>query len=299
VSRVHVIINPAAGKDQPVLKVLNTALQEAGVEWEVFLTKAAGDGRRLAQEAVQAGADVIGVHGGDGTVMEVASGLIGTAVPFAIIPGGTANVMSLELGIPVDLQAACALLVDPAAAVRTIDMGQVGEHYFLLRSSVGFEAEMVEGADRELKNRLGVFAYALSALQTLADPPVARYSLNLDGQEVEQEGLACIVANSGTMGMNGMPSLALAPDIDVGDGLLDVVIVTRSDLPGIVSLIANVVSGGENSNILQRWQAREVTITADPPQTVQVDGEITGKTPVTARVLPQAVRVIVPPVAGA
>jgi YegS/Rv2252/BmrU family lipid kinase len=293
--RVHAIINPAAGQDQPILKVLNAALQAAEVEWEVFITKAAGDGQRMAQEAVAAGADLVIVHGGDGTVMEVASGLIGSQVPFAIIPGGTANVMSLELGIPNDAAEACALAVNPEAALRVIDMGQVGDHFFLLRASVGFEAAMVEGADRELKDRLGVFAYAFSALQTLSDPPVARYQLTLDGEEVETEGLACIIANSGTMGIPGM-TLSMAPGIDIGDGLLDVVVVTRSDLPGIASLIAKVVSGSENSNALQRWQVHEATISAEPPQPVQVDGELLPKEPITARVLPQVVRVIVPPV---
>jgi YegS/Rv2252/BmrU family lipid kinase len=297
--RVHVIINPAAGKDQPVLKVLNAALQTAGVDWEILVTKEAGDARRYAQEAVKAGVDVVAVHGGDGTVMEVASGLIGSQVPFAIIPGGTANVMSVELGIPSDLVEACGLVVNPQAAVRMIDMGQIEDHYFLLRSGMGFEAAMVEGADRELKDRLGVFAYAFSALQALADPPLARYRLTLDEREVETEGLACIIANSGTMGVPGVPALTLSREINVSDGLLDVVVVTRSDLPGIVSLVANFVAGSENPEALQHWQVRKATIIADPPQKVQVDGEILMETPVTARVVPEAVKVIVPAVVDA
>lgn len=293
--RVHVVVNPAAGQDQPILKILNTTLQAAGVDWDVLITKEAGDARRLAQEAVTAGADVVAVHGGDGTVMEVASGLIGSSVPFAILPGGTANVMSLELGIPTDLAEACALVVDPAAVVRILDVGQVGDHCFLLRASIGFEAAMVEGADRELKDRLGVFAYALSAMQTLNASRIDKYRLNLDGEAVEVEGLACIVANSGMMGVPGL-SLSLAPDIDISDGLLDVVVVTRSDLPGILSLITNVVTGNENPNIMQRWKVREAVIHADPPLPVQLDGEILAETPVTVRVLPRAVRAIVPPV---
>jgi YegS/Rv2252/BmrU family lipid kinase len=297
--RVHVIINPAAGKDQPVLKVLNGALQTAGVDWEILITKEAGDARRYAQEAARAGVDVVAVHGGDGTVMEVASGLIGSQVPFAIIPGGTANVMSVELGIPGDLVEACALVVNPDAAVRMVDMGQIEDHYFLLRAGMGFEAAMVEGADRELKDRLGVFAYAFSGLQALADPPLARYRLVLDGREVETEGLACIIANSGTMGVPGVPALTLSNKINVSDGLLDVMVVTRSDLPGIVSLVANFVAGSENPEALQLWQVREATINADPPQKVQVDGEILMETPVTARVLPEAVRAVVPAVVDA
>jgi YegS/Rv2252/BmrU family lipid kinase len=302
--RVHVIINPAAGQDQPVLKALNATFQNGGMDWDVFITKKAGDGRRLAQEAVEAGAAIVAAQGGDGTVMEVASGLMGSGIPLAIIPGGTANVMSLELGIPSGLVEACALLIEPEAAVRPIDMGkvsfpegrEVGEHNFILRASVGFEAAMVEGADRELKDRLGVFAYAFSALQALADPPIARYRLTLDGQDVESEGLACIVANSGTMGISGMPALSLAPDISVSDGLLDVVVVTRADLPSIVSLIANAVAGSGSPQTLQHWQAREIMIRTDPAQPVQVDGEILSKTPYVARVVPQAVQVIVPPV---
>jgi YegS/Rv2252/BmrU family lipid kinase len=292
--RVHVIINPAAGKDQPVLKVLNAALQTAGVDWEIFITKEAGDARRSAQEAAKAGVDVVAVHGGDGTVMEVASGLIATGVPLAIIPGGTANVMSVELGIPTGVEEACALMVNPQAVVRLVDMGQLDDHFFMLRAGMGFEAAMVEGADRELKDRLGVFAYAFSGLQALADPPLAGYRMILDGREFETEGLACIIANSGTMGVPGVPALTLSKKINVSDGLLDVIVVTRSDLPGLVSLIANFVAGSDNPDALQHWQVREATVIADPPQKVQVDGEILTETPVTARVIPEAVKVIVP-----
>lgn len=290
--RVHAIINPAAGQDQPILKTLNAAMQAIGADWDVFITKQAGDGRRLAQEAVQAGVDMVVVHGGDGTVMEVASGLIGSAIPLAIIPGGTANVMSLDLGIPTDMVSACALAINPAASRRRVDMGQVGEHYFMLRASMGFEAAMVAGADRELKDRLGVLAYGLAALQALANPPIARYRLSFNGQTVETEGLTCIIANSGLMGISGV---YLTPQINVSDGLLDVVVVTETSLPALVALAASVVGGSENPPALQHWQVQEVTVVADPVQIVQVDGEILGESPVTARVIPQAVEVIVPP----
>jgi diacylglycerol kinase family enzyme len=230
--------------------------------------------------------------------MEVASGLAGTRIPMAILPGGTANVMALELKIPNDLVAACALAVNPDALVRAVDIGQVegrqGKHSFLLRASTGLEAAMVEGADRDQKDRLGVFAYALSGLQALADPTAARYHLILDGKQVEAEGLACVVANSGAMGASGVLAAYIAPEIDVSDGLLDVLVITRVDLPGLLSLVTSMVAGSENSTALQRWKAREVEIVADPPQSVQVDGEILEQTPIRVRVNARAVRVIVP-----
>lgn len=289
---VHVIINPAAGKDQPILKTLNAVMQTAGLDWEVMITKDIGDGRKLAQAAAEAGADIVAVHGGDGTVMEVASGLIGTGIPIAILPGGTANVMAAELGVPNDLTEACALIANPEASLRYVDMGQVGDHYFALRCSMGFEAAMVEGADRDLKDRVGVLAYGLSALQALADPTIARYQLWLDGLELEMEGLTCIIANSGTM---GAPGILLAPNIAIHDGLLDVVVVRKADLPSLVSLAASVVGGTENQGNMAHWQVKEVRVTSDPPQSVQADGEIIGQTPIEAKVLPQAMRVIVPP----
>jgi diacylglycerol kinase (ATP) len=171
-------------------------------------------------------------------------------------------------------------------------MGRVGERYFLLRVGMGFEAEMVEGADRELKERVGVLAYGLSALQALREPPIARYRLTIDGQEIESEGMTCIIANTGSF---GQADISLAPTIDVGDGLLDVVVVRKADLPSLLSVAASVVAGNEQAEPLQHWQAREISVVADPPQTVQADGEVLdGQRTVNVRVVPAAVRVIVP-----
>jgi diacylglycerol kinase (ATP) len=291
--RVMAIVNPAAGQDQPILKTLNAIFKKNNVDWDISITKVAGDGQRLAREAVQAGVDLVVVNGGDGTVMECAAGLIGSDVPMVILPGGTANVMARELGLPFNLVEALTLAVNPETVIHSVDMGQVGEHYFLLRAGMGFEAAMVEGADRELKDRLGLLAYGLSALQALADPTVARYRLRMDDIEEQSEGLACIIANSGNLGARGM---ALSSTIDISDGLLDVLVITKADLPSLVALAASVVGGGEEPPALQHWQVREVTVEADPPQTVQVDGEILAKTPVSFKVIPGAVKILVPPV---
>jgi diacylglycerol kinase (ATP) len=289
--RIHVIVNPAAGRDVPILGTLNKRFAEAGIDWDIFVTKEAGDARRLAKEAVAAGADAVAVNGGDGTLMEVADGLRGSKVPLAILPGGTANVMSIELAIPNDLTAACELLCGADSAVRAIDMGQIGRRYFLLRVGMGLEASMVVGADRELKNRMGSLAYVLSGLQALREQPQAHYRLVLDGYEVEVEGITCMVANSGSLGTQG---LRLAPNIDVSDGLLDVVVIRSGDLGSILSVLASVVAGNENAEPLQHWQARKIQIEAEPSQPLQVDGEILHQKSVNIRVVPHSLNVIVP-----
>jgi diacylglycerol kinase (ATP) len=289
--RVAVVVNPAAGQDVPVLSVINSAFHAADVDWDVFVTKKAGDGTRYAKQAVAAGYPVVAVYGGDGTVGEVASGLIGTRVPLAIFPGGTANVMSVELGIPSGLVEASALVFSGACTVKSIDVGQIGERHFLLRAGIGFEAMMVGGAGRKLKGKVGTVAYALSALQALRESAIARYHLIIDGHERVTEGLTGIVANTGSLGRG---TLTLSPTIDVSDGLLDVVVMRKADLASLLSVAASVLSGAETAEPLQHWQCREVTVRAEPEQPLTIDGEMAQANPITARVLPGAVQVVVP-----
>jgi diacylglycerol kinase (ATP) len=291
--RVQVIINPTAGQDQPILGVLNRVFHEAGIAWDVSITNRAGDARRFARAAVDAGVDVVAAYGGDGTVMEVASGLIGSRVPLAIFPGGTANVLSLELGISSDLAEATALVCAEECASVLIDMGQLAkDQYFILRVGSGLEANMVEGADRDLKNRLGTLAYALSALQAIQNPTVSRYRLTIDGQSVESEGIACIICNSGNLGGAG---ITVSSAVSVRDGLLDVFVLQQANLASLVSLTRDVLTQTEPTTAaLQHWQGREITLVAEPNQTIQADGEVLGQTPITATVIPGAVRVIVP-----
>ena len=292
--RVMVIINPAAGVDRPILRLLNTAMAEAGLAWEVAITHQAGDARRLAQEAVAAGFDLVAAHGGDGTVMEVACGLQGTGVPMAILPGGTANMMAVELGIPYDLDEAVGLIAKRAGALRPVDMGIADELMFLLRVGIGLEADMMKSADPEMKNRLGVLAYAVSGFNELLNATPTRYRLTLDRTQVfEVEGFNCMIANSGVVSVNG---LRLSRKIDVSDGWLDVIILRNTDIGALLSVTARVLSQGEATDLpdLLHWQAKEVTLEADPPQTVSVDGEIIPPGPVTARILPHAVTMLVP-----
>ena len=292
--RIAVIINPAAGQERPILGVMNRAFHAAKVDWEVFVTKRAHDATDFARRAVEEGYPVVAVYGGDGTVGEVASALVGTGVPLAIFPGGTANVMSVELGIPSDLAEACALVFSGAGKARAIDVGRIprlGNRNFMLRVGIGFEAQMVEGADRDLKERFGTLAYALSGLQALRDPPMARYTLTIDGERHETEGMTCIVANTGSLGRT---NLTLAPTISVSDGLLDVVVVRRGDLPSLLSVAARVLAGGRPAEPLQHWQARRVSIEVEPDQAVTVDGEMVELAPIEVEVVTGALQVIVP-----
>lgn len=289
VRRIMVIINPAAGMERAILKPLNRVLRAAEISWDVAITHQSGDAARFAAEAAVNGYDAVMIYGGDGTVMEAASGLMGTGMPLAIIPGGTGNVMSLELGIENDVTKAAELLNRDQIAVRDVDMGQCGEHRFALRIATGYEAGYVQNTTREAKERMGKLAYALSAIKQ--DLKLVRYQLNLDGQEIETEGYTCMVANSGNVGLAGLPLLSR---ISVSDGLLDVVIVQNLNY---LSLLRRPVSADDEAaraQMVRHWQVRAVTVATDPPEMIIGDGELWGETPFSAHVLPGMMRVIVP-----
>jgi YegS/Rv2252/BmrU family lipid kinase len=289
--KVHIVINPASGQPQPILNQINDVFYPAGVQWGVSLTQKSGDATRYARQAIADGAEIVGAYGGDGTVMEVAEAVQGGDIPMAILPGGTANLMSVELGIPKDLSKAAQIMIDTDSVIRKIDMGQVGEQRFMLRVGIGFAGEKVKLADRELKNKWGILAYSIAGLKALETVPVADYRITVDGNEYETDGKTCLIDNAGNMGMQDKTP---SKSISVSDGLLDVIIVRDAKLGSLIAL-GKSMHGHENQDALKHWQGHEIKIECDPPQTVQVDGEIWDPTPVSAAVLPGVLPVLTTP----
>jgi YegS/Rv2252/BmrU family lipid kinase len=278
--------------------VLNAVLNDSGIEWDVSVTQGAGDGTRLAREAVENGVDAVGVYGGDGTIMEVIGGLIGSTVPLILLPGGTANVMSKELGIPQDLGQALALAIDGPHELKKVDLGRLDDRYFILRASLGFEADMVKGADRETKDRFGIGAYFISAWSALRSRQRARYHITVDSKQYRVSGFTCIIANSGHI---GFADISMDSNIDVSDGLLDVMVVREANFSLAAHVLATLIKRERSSRVelVKHWQGREISVTARPLQTVQCDGEILGKAQLRVKTVPAAVSVIVPVTAAA
>lgn len=294
---IHIVANPASGQNEPILNTINDVFHPAGVTWSVSVTNKDGDGTRQARQAVEDGADIVVAYGGDGTVMEVVNGLMGSAVPLGILPGGTGNVLSIEVGVPQTLVQATKLLISEGSTVRRIDAGQCDadgweeSRYFLLRVATGFDAQRINLTDRELRDRFGRMAYFVGALQAIPESTAVQYTFTLDGEQVQVEGFTCLVANAGNMGIEG---LSLAPNIDIGDGLLDVISINDLDFNSLSAAIKSITNQEPEPQHFRHWRVREVAITSDPAQPVVGDGEKWGETPVTIKVLPEAIGVIAP-----
>ena len=154
--RIHVVINPAAGKDEPILNVINDLFKQYKVKWSVSVTQDAGEATEFARVAAENGSDIVAGYGGDGTQHEIANGLLGTDAVMGVLPGGTGNNFSKELGTPQTLRPAVELLCT-GNRVRNVDVVQMNEECFILRLLVGIEPETE--TTREEKDKFGKLAY--------------------------------------------------------------------------------------------------------------------------------------------
>ncbi|MBI3993097.1 MAG: hypothetical protein HY342_07470 [Candidatus Lambdaproteobacteria bacterium] len=268
------ICNPTAGRYRAdVPAALGRLLAERGIGLTRHETAHAGHARELA--AGLRGVERIVVYGGDGTLNEAANGLAPDGPPLAFLPGGTANVMACELGLPRDpLRAARALLDAEPVAVRP---GVLDGRRFLLMAGIGFDAAAVHGVSPALKRRLGKAAYVLSALRALAAPQPA---LTLACPDEEPPGAAPAGAKLHWIVAARARHYAGQYVIHPGAGLLaerlGVVAVTRGWLLPFLALRLGlrlpVHAGGMRLGL-----ARRLRITAAAPVHVQVDGDYHGQ----------------------
>ena len=288
---IQVIINPASGRSEPIVHILYQVLQHHNLYWDISITQKDRNGKLLAQEAVQEGADLVMVYGGDGTIMEVANGLVGTEVSLAVLPGGTGNLVATEMKIPRNLTKAIELIFTSKCQSRLIDLGQIDEQYFLVNAGTGFMANVVQESDHELKRRIGIFAYVISGLKALRTTPSVWYELVVDGKKIETEAVACYIANIGSFGNR---FVSFHSQIDPYDGLLDVFLL-NNDLRSFLATAASITQLDDYTLSLEHWQAKEISIRAYPSQPTQADGDLISSTPSTVKVVPKALRIITYP----
>ncbi len=244
-------------------------------------------------EGHPAGAMVVAC-GGDGTVSAAASVLAGTTIPLGVIPRGTANAFATALGIPTDLTAACQVLL--AGHERRLDTALCNGRPMVLLAGLGFEAGMVERANRELKSRFGSLAYVLAGAQQLLSQQPFQARLSIDGKTSELQAVAITVANVAP----GTSVLAqgfgeVVPD----DGLLEVTVATPASrlqgLNALAALMASAVVQSPTSHPdLLCLRAREIRIETDSPQKLVIDGEMITSASVEIGCRPDSLSVVTP-----
>ncbi|MBE9127130.1 MULTISPECIES: YegS/Rv2252/BmrU family lipid kinase [unclassified Coleofasciculus] len=289
------IFNPVAGKrnpDQDLCKI--QALLEPEFNLDIWLTTKEVDAAQLTRKAIAQKASTIIVSGGDGTVSEAAGELIKTNIPLGVIPGGTANALALALEIPNTIEEACQTILE--GETRTIDISRCNKKPMVLLAGVGFEAEVVEKANRDIKNQFGSLAYFLAGFQQLSEFETFEAKIEADEEIITVTAAAVTVANIAP------PTSFLAhggAEMVFDDGLLDLTIVAPQDQLSAIAASYQLIQSafqrksGEYEDI-GYLQARRIKVTAHPPQKVVLDGEVTDTTPIEVECIPGGLTVFVP-----
>ena len=252
----------------------------------LHLTAGANDATEAARHAVAHEFDLVVAAGGDGTINEVVNGLVGSSVQLAILPAGTENVLAKERHIPSSLEKAAAYLKE--APPRKVDVVRCGDRYFLCFAGIGFDALVVDKVQPDQKAKLGAMAYVMTGFEHMFKYQEVTRTATVEVDE--QPPLQCsfwqiVAGNIQTYGGGLRPT----PRASMHDGLLDVVIWPKADLPGMIHQIVATATGAHLGIADVRYlQGKRIRIHSDPPSLVQVDGDLLGQTPVEFEVIPQA-----------
>jgi YegS/Rv2252/BmrU family lipid kinase len=255
--------------------------------FRVERTRSLPHARELARDALAAGEVAAGM-GGDGLLGAIAGELRGTDGVLGVLPGGRGNDFARKLGIGPDPERACDVLASGREAV--IDVADAGGQTYLGIASAGFDSDVQDVANGT-RVPLGEMIYVYSALRAMAGWRHADWEVDVDGEAHRFTGYSVAVANSGVFG-GGM---YLVPDASLDDGLLDVALLRACSKPRYLARLPKVFKGTHvNSPELTLLRGKEITFAADRPFAAYADGDPIADLPVTIRVVPRALKVLVP-----
>jgi diacylglycerol kinase (ATP) len=264
-------------------------IDENDSELEVHVANSSSEATEAAFLAAR-WANLVVAVGGDGTAADVATGIFGSRAALGIVPAGSTNIIARSLGIPAQPAAALALL-SGAYHLRAIDVGRSDNRSFIHIAGAGFDAQLFGAASPVWKRRLGWIAYLPAAAAALRLPPSGVH-ITIDGEILEARSPLVLIANGGSA---IAPHFRIYPGIAVDDGWLDVLIFTTLTASQIVTTLGNAGRQrlDRSPHVLHR-RGRTVSLQAEPPLPVQLDGDPRGTTPRQFSIVPLGLRVVTP-----
>ena len=321
--RAALIYNPVAGQIviRRILKDIITLLNRSG--WSVTLreTTKPGEATELARDAANRGAQVVIAAGGDGTVSEIANGLIGTEAALGVLPIGTTNTWAIQMGIPtlnpmLPTKNIARLLSDleesvthplPANFYRNVllnatkvllekrtvrvDLGKLSDRYFLMWAGIGLDALITESVSLREKQAFGAWSYVPRAIKTISRYPSAEVHLLLDGKEIVTSTTLIVVSNIQLYA--GIIPMGIKARVN--DAKLDVCVFKGE---GFFTFVQHALAVASHRQLkdpqIDYYQCNKLSIESARDLPIHLDGEPFTKTPVTIETIPSALEVIVP-----
>jgi YegS/Rv2252/BmrU family lipid kinase len=251
---------------------LKDALRRSGLDRTKWITIEKGSAATKATaKALDRGADVVLVCGGDGTVRAASQALVGADAALAVLPTGTANLFASAMNFPDDPAELVELI--RGGERRTIDTGTCNGLTFNIMAGTGFDAAMIDSADDD-KERLGMVSYLRAGVKQAREREAFEMRVEVDDKNVFEGSASCVlVGNIGTL-KGGVEAF---PDASPTDGVLDVAVVTATGLRAWTGLMVSAVRGRQHlTRHAKMWSGRSVSVLTDSKHRFELDGGVKG-----------------------
>jgi diacylglycerol kinase (ATP) len=298
-----IIVNPAAGANSTRRKWphINRYLKTCGLSFEYQFTEGKGHGIELARSAAGDGYSYLIAVGGDGTIHEVANGILQTDnarnTSLGVISTGTGSDLSRSIGISHDYTHACSSLINPHH--KTVDVGiveyrnkgQSCQRYFINSAGIGFDATVVEATNRLPRVFGGTIPYLAGLAGSFIGYRNKNVTLHIGHKAAEKARVLSIVVANGQYFGGGM---RIAPEAKLDDNQLDIIIVGDFGKIELLRVFPRVYKGTHLTYPKIRMErATDLQIESSQNFLLHADGELLGEGPVTFRLLPQALNLVV------
>ena len=266
--RIVYIINPISGTSdkKAIVEYINKSTDKNKFDCEVYYTKSAGDGYHSAKKFAESGYNRVVAVGGDGTVNEVARGLLRTDAALGIIPLGSGNGLARHLKIPLNYHK--AFQITQGGEIISCDYGLLNNKPFFCTSGSGFDAQVGKRFAR--LGRRGFITYAQASFMEYFQYYPQNYKITLNGKTFSRKAFLITFANASQWGYNAY----ISPDASLNDGMLDLVIVSpfsfvKAPIIGIQMFTKNIYRSGN----IEVFRFKELTIEREKPGYVHIDGD--------------------------
>lgn len=290
--RLYFIVNPVAGtgRGAKCFAQVKGILEQRNADFGFAFSEYPGHAVELARAALAAGEKRIVAVGGDGTVNEVASALCGSGTIMGILPFGTGNDLSRTLGLPTEPAEALEVLL--TGRPRPLDAGMANGRFFINAAGYGFDVDVIRRVEKYKKRLNGMLPYLLGIVEALFHLRRLRLTIRRPQGVVETDAYIIVAGNGRYLG-GGMQA---TPEADPFDGLLDVCLVRSMPSYKFLFAIARFVKGTHlNLPEVDYFKAAEIQVDCPAGGPMEMDGELCEGMPVTFRVRPGAIPMLVRP----
>ncbi|MFH1338657.1 MAG: diacylglycerol kinase family protein [Candidatus Omnitrophota bacterium] len=289
--RLKLIVNPAAGrkKAKKSIPAIRRILTEKNLDFDIDVTSHAGEATRLSQKATKNDFRIIVAAGGDGTIHEVANGMIDSGCTLGVIPLGLGNDFAKGIGIPFKLEEACLAISE--GITRSIDVGKINNRYFVNGLGIGFDALVARESKGVRKLPLSRWIYLCAALKALVTFKPKQVKIDFAKTSLEKKILLVAAGNGKSSG----GGFLLTPEAEFDDGLIDVCII---DWVARTKLLMHLWKAYKGTHVklpyVTSFKTKTLTVSSPNLLLAHADGEILRDYFYRIEILPRRLKVLVP-----